>query len=126
MQEGKGGHRREDRAPHGVVVDRARHDRDHGLAEAEFGDWHLLDVQRLAGIPVACVEPVEHVLFVPVQGDGPVGLRQRQRSEISGLTARIEDRVEYLFHGRLLFMAASRLRLGLPSGSGYRRWGTWP
>ena len=52
-QEREGGHGREDRAPHRVVVDRAGHDRDQRLAEAEFGDRHLLDVQRLAGIPVA-------------------------------------------------------------------------
>ena len=55
-QEGEGGHRREDRTPHGVVIDRARHDGDQRLTEAELGDRHLLDVQRLAGVPVARVE----------------------------------------------------------------------
>jgi hypothetical protein len=106
-QEGERGHRREDGTPHGVVVDRARHHRDQGLAEAEFGDRHLLDVQRLTGIPVARVEAVEHVLFVPVQGNGPVGLRQRHRGEIGGLAARVEDHVKYLFHGRLLIHGPS-------------------
>jgi hypothetical protein len=42
------------------------------------------------------------VLFVPVQGDGPVGLRQRQRGEISRLAAGIEDDVEDFLHGCLL------------------------
>src|SRR6185312_10314786 len=75
------------------------------------------------GIPVACVEAVEHVLFVPVQGDGAVSLRQRHRGKICGLAARVEDRVEYLFHGRLLIpLAACCLRLGLPPRCGYCRW----
>ena len=113
-QEGEGGHRREDGAPHGVVVDRARHDGDQGLTHAELGDRHLLHVQGLARVPVAGVDAVEHVLLVPVQGDCPVGLRQRQRREISRLAARIEDGVEdflhdYLLPGSTCTMSAGRL-----------------
>jgi hypothetical protein len=59
-------------------------------------------VQRLAGITVAHVETIEHVLLVPVQGDGPVGLGERQRGEISRLAAGIKDGVEDFFHGCLL------------------------
>ena len=101
-QEGEGGDRREDGAPHGVVVDRAGHHRDQGLTEAELGDRHLFHVQGRARVAVAGVDAVEHVLLVAVQGDGPVGLRQRQRCEISRLGAGVEDRVEDFFHGCLL------------------------
>ena len=53
LEEPEGRHRLEDRRPHGVVVDRARHHRDERLARGELGRRHLLDVQRPAGVLVA-------------------------------------------------------------------------
>jgi hypothetical protein len=62
-------------------------------------DRDLLQVQRGARITVGRLEAVEHVLFVPVQGDGPVGRGQRQRGDIGRRAARVTDRVEYRLHG---------------------------
>jgi hypothetical protein len=100
-QKGEGGHRREDGTPHGVVVDRAGHHGDEGFSPGELGDRHVVHVQGLAGIPVPDLEAVEHVLLVPVQGDGPEGLRHRLCREIRGLAPRVEDGVKNLFHSCL-------------------------
>ena len=53
LQEAEGRHRLEDRGPDGVVVHRAGHDGDQGLARAELGHRHVVEVERLAGVLVA-------------------------------------------------------------------------
>jgi hypothetical protein len=99
LEEPERRHRLEDRGPHGVVVDRAGHHRDEGLARAELGEGDVLHVQRLAGVLVAGLEAVEHVDLVLVHGHGPVVVGDLEggvllRGRVTG-----EDGVENLLHG---------------------------
>ena len=82
LEEAEGRHGLEDRGPHGVVVDRAGHHRHESLSRSEFGQRHVLDVQRLPGILVAGLHSLEHVDLVLVDGHCPVGLGQVQVGEV--------------------------------------------
>ena len=96
-QEAERRQRLEDRRPHGVVVDRARHHRDERLARPELGRGDLVDVQALARVLLRGGDAREHVDLVGVHGDAAVVVGHRdsgERIELLGL-----DRVEDLLHG---------------------------
>jgi len=78
LEEPEGRHRLEDRSPHGVVVDRARHDGDEGLSRCEIRHGHVVDVQGPARVLVPAVQIGEQVDLVPVDGDCVVGLGDRR------------------------------------------------
>ncbi len=74
LEEPEGRHRLEDRGPHGVVVDRARHDGVEGLSRCEIRHGFVVDVQGPARVLVPAVQACEQVDLVPVDGDCAVGL----------------------------------------------------
>jgi hypothetical protein len=75
LEELEGRHRGEQRAPHGVVVDRAGHHGDQGLARPGLGGRHLPDVQRLARLPVGHRHPGEHLLLLLEEHGRPIASR---------------------------------------------------
>ena len=96
-QEAERRQRLEDRRPHGVVVDRARHHGDDRLARAQLGRGDLVDVQALPRVLLRGGDAREHVDLVGVHGDAAVVVGHRdsgERIELLGL-----DRVEDLLHG---------------------------
>jgi len=98
LEEAERRHRFEDRAPHGVVVDRAGHDRHDRLARAELGDVDLFDVQALAWVLVAAGETGEHADLVLVDGDSPVSRRDLKRGKGLRRSVAGEDRIENCLH----------------------------
>jgi hypothetical protein len=89
--------RLEDRRPHRVEVDGARHHRDVRLVRRKFRRGHVFHVKGLAGVFVGRLESLEHGLLFPQHERTAVGLGDRQRSDF--VTGRVrQDRVEDLLH----------------------------
>ncbi len=99
LEEPEGRQRLEDRGPHRVVVDRGCHDGHEGLARTEFGQWHVVDVQGLAGVLVAGGETGEYLRLVLVHGDRAVRLGERKSGEIGGRCRPRLNRVQDVLHG---------------------------
>ena len=83
-QEREGGHRLEDRRPHGVEVDRRRHHRDERLVGRELGHRHLVDVDRLAWVLVVGGNPREHLGLVGPHDGGTERLGNFEGGELVG------------------------------------------
>ncbi len=98
LKEAERRHRLEDRGPDGVVVDRAGHDGDEGLAGSELGDRHVIEVQALARVLVAAGQAFEHVHFVLVDRDPLVGVRKGDGSEFLGGGVAGENGIQDLLH----------------------------
>lgn len=99
LQEAEGRQRLEDRGPHRVVVDTRCHHGDQGLARAEFGHGHVVEVDRLARVLVAGLQAREHLRLVLVHGDRAVRLGERQCGEVGRSRVRRLDRVQDVLHG---------------------------
>jgi hypothetical protein len=103
LQEPERRERFEDRRPHGVEVDRARHDRDHGLVGCDLGEWEVLDPHGLARVLLLLRHPVEHVLVLGAHERAPGRLGQREGTELVAGRA-FEDRgadgIDRSRHGR--------------------------
>ena len=84
VQEAEGGKRLEDRGPHRVEVDGGGHDGHVGLVGGQFGQGHLLDVERGPGVLLRGLHPGEHLgLRAPHHGR-PVGVGQGQAGQLVG------------------------------------------
>src|SRR5579884_666548 len=82
LEEPERGQRLEDRRPHRVEVDRARHHRDVRLVGRELGDRDVVDVGRLARVLLVGRDAGEHLLLVGPDDRGPEALRQRERAQL--------------------------------------------
>ena len=111
--------RLEDRRPHGVEVDRARHHGDVHLVGRELGGRHLVDVERLARVLLLGRHALEHRDLVAPHERCPVRLGDRQMGD---LVARCTstDRREDVFHDRMLLNGNSGPQRGHRS-SGVRQ-----
>ena len=97
LQEAEGGQGLEDRRPHRVEVDGARHHDDVGLVRGEVGDGDVLDVERLPGVLVRRRHAVEHAGVLLADHGRSVGLGERDGCDL--VAGRVGlDRLEELLH----------------------------
>ena len=101
--------RLEDRRPHRVEVDRARHHGEVHLVGGQLGRGDLVDVDRLPRVLVARFDAFEHVDVLAPHERRSVRLGDRKVANVVTGRAGL-DRCEDLLHGDEYYRSVTRLR----------------